>query len=146
MRVILVDTGGALPWMDGYTQGHVKRKSKTFYFVYSKPAIFVPDTEKCPYQWLFLLRYLLIVDRKILDFQRKKTWLNRESDAMQKTYSPEFKAKLVMEAMRGERLLNEIVSENNVRPNMLTQWKTDATNNYNVDWRKCGIYYLMYYG
>ena len=48
-------------------------KAKTFYFVYPEPAIFVPDTEKCPYQWLFLLRYLLIVYRKILDFQGKKT-------------------------------------------------------------------------
>jgi len=34
--------------MDGYTQGHVKQKTKTFYFVYPKPAIFVPDTEKMP--------------------------------------------------------------------------------------------------
>lgn len=33
---------------------------------------------------------------------------------MRKTYSPEFKAKLVMEVFRGERLLNEIASENNV--------------------------------
>ena len=32
--------------MDGYTQGHVERKMMTFYFVYSKSTIFVPDTEK----------------------------------------------------------------------------------------------------
>ena len=43
--------------MDGYTQGHVKQKTKTIYFVYPKPAIFVPDTEKCPSVWPILLRY-----------------------------------------------------------------------------------------
>lgn len=51
---------------------------------------------------------------------------------MRKTYSPEFKAKLVMEVFRGERLLNEIASENNVHPNMLTRWKTEASNNLHV--------------
>ena len=45
---------------------------------------------------------------------------------MRKTYSPEFKAKLVMEVFRGERLLN------NVHPNMLTRWKTEASNNLHV--------------
>ena len=43
--------------MDGYTQGHVKRNKKTFYFVHPKSAIFVPDTEKCPSSWLIHLRY-----------------------------------------------------------------------------------------
>ena len=51
---------------------------------------------------------------------------------MRKTYSPEFKAKLVMEVFKGERLLNEIASENNVHPNMLTRWKTEAANNLHV--------------
>lgn len=49
---------------------------------------------------------------------------------MRKSYSPEFKAKLVLEVFRGERLLNEIASENNVHPNMLTRWKTEASNNF----------------
>ena len=43
--------------MEGHTKGHVKRETKTFYFVYPKPAIFVPDTEKCPSSWLIHLRY-----------------------------------------------------------------------------------------
>ena len=43
--------------MDGYTQGHVERNTMTFYFVYPKPSIFVPDTEKCPSSWLIYLRY-----------------------------------------------------------------------------------------
>ena len=51
---------------------------------------------------------------------------------MRKTYSSEFKAKLVMEVLRGERLLNEIASENNIHPNMLTRWKTDAVNNFHI--------------
>ncbi|MGN0157514.1 MAG: hypothetical protein ACI39W_00005 [Brotaphodocola sp.] len=34
-----------------------------------------------------------------------------------------------MEVFKGERLLNEIASENNVHPNMLTRWKTEASNN-----------------
>lgn len=37
-----------------------------------------------------------------------------------------------MEVSRGERLLNEIASENNVHPNMLTRRKTDATNNFHI--------------
>ena len=32
--------------MDGYTQGHVERNKKTFYFVHPESTIFVPDTEK----------------------------------------------------------------------------------------------------
>ena len=51
---------------------------------------------------------------------------------MRKTYPPEFKAKLVMEVFKGERLLNEIASENNVHPNMLIRWKTEAANNLHV--------------
>lgn len=51
---------------------------------------------------------------------------------MRKTYSPEFKAKLVMEVFRGERLINEIASENNVHPNMLTRWRTEASNNLHM--------------
>ena len=38
-----------------------RTKRKTFYFVYPKSAIFVPDTEKCPFLWLLLLRYLLMI-------------------------------------------------------------------------------------
>ena len=40
----------------GDTQGHVKRKRKSVYFVYPKPSTFVPDTEKCPSPWLIHLR------------------------------------------------------------------------------------------
>lgn len=40
---------------------------------------------------------------------------------MRKSYSPEFKAKLVREVFREEHLINEIASENNVHPHMLTR-------------------------
>ena len=46
---------------------------KTFYLVYPKATIFVPDTEKCPFLWLILLRYLMKIYQKILNFQGKKT-------------------------------------------------------------------------
>ena len=46
-----------------------------------------------------------------------------------KLHTPEEKARLVLEALRGERTINEIASENNVHPNMLSRWKTDAEKN-----------------
>ncbi|MCC9296762.1 transposase [Clostridium sp. WLY-B-L2] len=49
---------------------------------------------------------------------------------MRKNYSSEFKARLVLEVLRGERTLSEIASENQVHPNMLTRWKTEAVKNF----------------
>jgi len=37
-----------------------------------------------------------------------------------------------MEVFKEEHLLNGIASENNVHPNMLTRWKTEAANNLHV--------------
>lgn len=45
---------------------------------------------------------------------------------MSKQYTPEEKARLVLEALRGERTINEIASENNIHPNMLSRWKREA--------------------
>ncbi len=39
------------------------------------------------------------------------------------SYSPEFKAKLALEVIKGDRTLNEIASEAQVHPNMLMSWK-----------------------
>lgn len=39
---------------------------------------------------------------------------------------PEEKAKLVLEAIRGERTINEIAAEHNIHPNMLSKWKREA--------------------
>lgn len=49
---------------------------------------------------------------------------------MQKNYSPEFKSKLVLKVLHGERMLNEIISDNEVHPNMLTRWKMEAANSF----------------
>lgn len=38
-------------------------------------------------------------------------------------YSAEFKAKLALEVIKGQRTLSEIASEAKVHPNLLTQWK-----------------------
>ncbi|KAA8667179.1 transposase [Clostridium sp. HV4-5-A1G] len=49
---------------------------------------------------------------------------------MRRNYSPEFKAKLVLEVLCGEYTLSKIASENQVNPNMLTRWKTEAIKNF----------------
>jgi len=44
-------------------------------------------------------------------------------------HTPDEKARLVLEALRGERTINEIASEHNIHPNMLSKWKRDAETN-----------------
>ena len=41
-------------------------------------------------------------------------------------HTPDEKAKLVLEALREERTINEIAADNNVHPSMLTRWKKEA--------------------
>lgn len=36
-----------------------------------------------------------------------------------RTFSPEFKAKLVLEVLKGEKELNVIATENDIQPNLL---------------------------
>ena len=55
---------------------------------------------------------------------------------MRKNYSPEFKAKLVLEVLREERMSNQIASENGINPNMLTKWKNDAITGLPTVFRK----------
>jgi putative transposase len=38
-------------------------------------------------------------------------------------YSADFKARLALEVVKGQRTLNEIASEHGVHPNLLLQWK-----------------------
>ena len=40
-----------------------------------------------------------------------------------RTFSPEFKEKLVLEVLKGEKELNVIVTENDIQPNLLRNWK-----------------------
>ncbi len=45
---------------------------------------------------------------------------------MRKRHSPEFKAKAVLETLKEERPLNQIASDFEVHPNMLSAWKGSA--------------------
>lgn len=40
-----------------------------------------------------------------------------------KRYNGEFKARLALEVVKGQRTLNEIASEYGIHPNLLMQWK-----------------------
>lgn len=49
---------------------------------------------------------------------------------MKKTmYSGEYKAKLVLEVLHGEKQLGEIAGENKINPNMLRNWKSEFVEN-----------------
>jgi transposase-like protein len=43
-----------------------------------------------------------------------------------KTYSAELKARIALEAIKGQRTLNEIVAHYGVHPNQVMQWKKQA--------------------
>ena len=44
---------------------------------------------------------------------------------IKRNFSPEFKAKLVLEVLKGEKELNVIATENNIQPNLLRNWKRE---------------------
>ena len=39
-------------------------------------------------------------------------------------YTPEFKAKLVLQVLQGEKELGEVANENNINPNLIRKWRT----------------------
>lgn len=43
-----------------------------------------------------------------------------------KTYTTDFKVKIALEAIKGQRTINEIASHYGVHPNQVTQWKKQA--------------------
>jgi transposase-like protein len=45
---------------------------------------------------------------------------------IRKTYSTEFKVKVVLEAFKGQRTINEISSQYGIHPNQVLQWKKQA--------------------
>lgn len=45
-----------------------------------------------------------------------------------KSYNSAFKAKVALEAIKGQRTINEIASAYEVHPNQVTQWKKQATS------------------
>ena len=42
-----------------------------------------------------------------------------------KRYTPEYKAKIVLQVLQGEKELGEIASENSLNPNMIRNWKAE---------------------
>jgi transposase len=51
------------------------------------------------------------------------------SKAKRKRYSSEFKAKVALEAIRGEYTLTELSTRYDMHPNMITNWKGQAIKN-----------------
>ena len=49
--------------------------------------------------------------------------------ATRKRYSAEFKAKVALEAIRGERTISELATKHQLHPNQITQWKRQAIEN-----------------
>ena len=45
---------------------------------------------------------------------------------MRKTYTPAFKAEVVLELLKEEKPLTQLASEHALHPNMLREWKTAA--------------------
>lgn len=46
-------------------------------------------------------------------------------------YTPEFKAKIVLEVIEGDRELGEIAADNNLNPNMVRTWRAEFIKNAN---------------
>ncbi len=44
-------------------------------------------------------------------------------------FSAEFKAKVALEAIRGDQTINELASRYELHPNMITNWKRQAIDN-----------------
>jgi len=40
-----------------------------------------------------------------------------------KTYSPEFKAKIALAALKGDRTANELAAEHHIHPTLISNWK-----------------------
>ena len=41
-----------------------------------------------------------------------------------RSYSAEYKAKIALEALKGQRPLNELAAEHGIHPNQIGQWRT----------------------
>jgi transposase len=51
------------------------------------------------------------------------------SNTKRKRYSAEFKAKIALEAIKGEQTISELGSRYGLHPNMITTWKRQAIDN-----------------
>ena len=45
------------------------------------------------------------------------------------TYSAEFKSKIVLEVLQGNKEINAIAAENNLNPNMIRNWRKEFLEN-----------------
>ena len=48
---------------------------------------------------------------------------------IRRRFSAEFKAKVALEAIRGERTISELATKHQLHPNQITQWKRQAVEN-----------------
>ena len=46
-----------------------------------------------------------------------------------RNHSPQFKAKVALAALKGDKTLSELSSEHDVHPNQITQWKQQLLEN-----------------
>ena len=51
------------------------------------------------------------------------------SKTKRKRYSAEFKAKVALEAIKGEQTLADLATRFGLHPNLITNWKRQAVNN-----------------
>jgi putative transposase len=51
-------------------------------------------------------------------------------------HSPEFKTKVVLEALREEKLINQIAAENDIHPTLISKWKAEAIDGIPSIFRK----------
>ena len=58
--------------------------------------------------------------------------------AKRKQYSPEFKAKVALAAIRGDGTIAELAGKFSVHPNMITKWKREALANLKDGFAKGG--------
>ncbi len=56
-----------------------------------------------------------------------------------KTYSADFKAKLVLEVLKGEKTINEIASAYEIIPNNLKNWKKQFLENMSLAFDKSAV-------
>ena len=53
-------------------------------------------------------------------------------------FSADFKAKVALEALKGERTLSELAARFDLHPNMIAQWKRQATEGMAEDFSRKG--------
>jgi len=46
-----------------------------------------------------------------------------------RNYSPQFKAKVALETLRGELTQAQLAAKHGIHPNVITKWKREATDN-----------------